>query len=129
MYLVCRKIGLPSNVGSGKENHFETSFNLVRSDGYCAHMVELEIIERRGEQIFSKIIQKGSLKLNIGEEEDPRSRKGHIVKNFDATLGSFKHMNLMEICKRDKEKPVPSQVTRDEEVINLAVNDRNERVK
>jgi hypothetical protein len=92
-------------------------------------MIEFEIVERRDDTIFSKIVQKGSLRLNVGVEEDPRARKSHIVKNLDATLGSFKHMNLMEICKQEKDKHVPAQVQRDEEVINLAVSDRSERVK
>lgn len=92
-------------------------------------MVEFEIVERRGNNVFSKLVQKGSLRLKIGEEEDPRIRKTNIIRNFDATLRSFKRLNIIEICSHDKGSEAISQILRDEEVINLAVNDRSERVK
>jgi hypothetical protein len=101
------------------------SHGKVREDGYSTDNFEIELIEKKGDFLCTKIIQRSSLRSDKREEDSYWSKKNSIIKNLDSSLGKFKYMAVTNILPPIKEQS--PQILRDSEVVCLAVADRKER--
>jgi hypothetical protein len=96
---------------------------VVRDDGYSPHMFEIEMLERKGPMICSRIVQRASLRLNIGEQET-FDRKRNISSNLEKTLGKFKSITVAMIMPPAEVRN--AQYLRDTEAIERGVADRKD---
>lgn len=126
VYLICRKIGPPLNKKKIPGLKDLLNHETVREDGYCPHLIEVELLERKGSKVCGRILQRGSLRINVPKEANVGDLKQRIIKNLDNTLGKFKHMAISMILPPAMDKNDPFKA--DLEAISLAVTDRKERI-
>ena len=99
--------------------------DIVRPDGYTSKLVEYELVERKGDQLLSKVIQKGSLNLHIRKEEDPNGRVSSLFKQLDSSLGQFDQMAVVHLEGGD----TSSDSTRDLNAIKETIKRQKTKVQ